>query len=76
MVTTAFTKHPNSMKYRGVFKKLSRRENDAGDGYVIQYGGPLVEDTPEQIYRQWWKKHGSKNRQADNRDQGTADRAA
>ncbi len=41
LVTTAFTRNPSSMKYRGVLKKLSRRENDAGNGYVIQYGGDL-----------------------------------
>lgn len=58
VVTTAFSRNPNSMKYRGVLKKLSRRENDAGDGYVIQYGGPLREQTPQEIYQEWWGKYG------------------
>jgi hypothetical protein len=58
LVTTAFSKHPNSMKYRGVLKKLSRRENDTGDGFVIQYGGPVRDDTPQDIYAEWWGKNG------------------
>ncbi|WP_371931006.1 hypothetical protein [Roseovarius sp. MMSF_3281] len=60
VVTTAFSRNPSSMKYRGVLKKLSRRENDAGDGYVIQYGGPVSDRTPQQLYQDWWKKHGPK----------------
>lgn len=57
VVTTAFSKHPNSMKYRGVFKKLSRRENDTKTGFVIQYGAPVSVETPQEIYQTWWKKY-------------------
>lgn len=58
LVTTAFSKHPNSMKYRGVFKKHSRRRNDDDTGFVIQYMAPVSELTPQQIYETWWKKYG------------------
>jgi len=59
-VTTAFSKNPSSMKYRGVLKKISRRRNEADDGFVIQYGGPLLDETPQQVYEKWWTKYGSK----------------
>lgn len=58
VVTTARTKHPVSMKYRGIYKKLSRREDEAEGGYVIQYGADLTEQTPQDIYRIWWGKYG------------------
>lgn len=61
IVTTAFSKHPSSMKYRGVFKKMSRRENDAGDGFVIQYGADVNDSTPQELYQKWWGKHGNQN---------------
>ncbi|MBM2293764.1 hypothetical protein JQX09_17685 [Sulfitobacter pseudonitzschiae] len=66
IVTTARSKHPVSMKYRGIFKKLSRREDEAAGGYVIQYAADLVDQTPQEIYQTWWGKYGPEAGQAGN----------
>lgn len=58
IVTTARTKHPVSMKYRGIFNKLSRREDEEAGGFVIQYAADVVDDTPQEIFSKWWKKYG------------------
>lgn len=58
VVTTAFSKHPVSMKYRGVFDQLKRTET-AG-GFMLNYGKPTTGEKIETIYRWWWREHGSK----------------
>lgn len=58
VVTTARSQNPVSMKYRGIFQKLSRREDPEAGGYVIQYGANLVQQSPQKIYETWWKKYG------------------
>ena len=58
VVTTAFSKHPVSMKYRGVFDLLKRTET-AG-GFMLNYGKPTTREKVETIYRWWWREHGSK----------------
>lgn len=58
LVTTARSKNPVSMKYRGIYQKLSRREDQDAGGYVIQYGANLVPQSPQKIYETWWKKYG------------------
>lgn len=68
LVTTAFTRNPNSMKYRGVLKKLSMRENDTKTGNVIQYGGSLVDDTPQQIFDRWWTNQNASRPKAPDRN--------
>lgn len=73
IVTTARTKNHVSMKYRGIFQKLSKRWDDAEGLHIIQYGANLTPDTPQQIYRTWWNKYGPGNRQAQNVDRATDD---
>lgn len=57
--TTAFSDHPASMKYRGIFKLLGRREAPPPDhGWQLQYGGERLAETPQQAFDWWWSKHG------------------
>ena len=76
LVTTAFSKNPVSMKYRGLFKMLNRKENNALDEkwgkeidpsnryynqpYEINYGAALGQWTLEEGLALWKKKHGQK----------------
>jgi len=53
IMTTAFTNHPVSMKYRGIFKVYNR-----GEGFV-NYVGPAGRWTLEEGY-QWWLRRHSK----------------
>ena len=53
-VTTAFSKNPVSMKYRGVYK-LHKRLEDAG-GYRLNYYGELGLWNLAASYAQWLKK--------------------
>ena len=50
--TTAFTNKPVSMKYRGVFEVHSRKPGQ------IQYRGSVRESTVQEVYREWYTKHG------------------
>jgi hypothetical protein len=52
--TTAFTDKPVSMKYRGIFD-LHKRE--AG---FLQYHSRIREQSPEEIYREWFAKHAGR----------------
>lgn len=56
VVTTAFSKHPVSMKYRGLFDLLKRTEADGG--YILNYGKAPIDETPADAYAWWWSKHG------------------
>lgn len=61
VVTTVRSNNPVSMKYRGIYDVLSRKEGDdktsSGAGYVINYGSAPRDLTPQQIYAEWFKKH-------------------
>lgn len=60
VVTTARTQKPVSMKYRGIYKLLSRRPaDDPSEGNIIQYGSEVRSLTPEQLYRDWFKKYAT-----------------
>ncbi len=60
VVTTARTTKPMSMKYRGIYRMMSRRPSDDGTGRnVIQYAVDRSSETPQQMYRWWWRKYGS-----------------
>mgnify|MGYP001409813301 CR=1 FL=1 len=63
VVTTAFAKHPVSMKYRGLLDLLSREETESvdigGKGYKLQYGGALGRWSLAEALIAWKKKHGS-----------------
>lgn len=54
-VTTAFGRHPVSMKYRGLFKLHKRKEQ--GDGYLLNYYAPFGSHSLSQVLDIWNKKH-------------------
>lgn len=61
MVTTAFSNNPVSMKYRGIFQLLTRKENEkTNEKYEINYGAMLGEWTMQEGLEIWKKKHGNK----------------
>jgi hypothetical protein len=60
IATTAFSKNPASMKYRGVFELTKRTPTD--NGFMLQYESEVRSQTPAKLYSQWFKKHGSKAR--------------
>jgi len=58
VLTTAFSKHPVSMKYRGVYDLLKReRENGV---WKLNYIGRTGEWTLQQAMRAWHERHCSK----------------
>ena len=64
-VTTAYTDHPVSMKYRGLFDLLTRKEQapdgsagNSGKRYQLNYGAPLGEWTLAEGLALWKKKYG------------------
>ena len=71
LVTTAFTKKPVSMKYRGLFELLSRKElkgqgiEGSGDyyssGYQLNYGAVMGEWNLQEGLAQWKSKHSESN---------------
>jgi len=73
MTTTAFSKNPVSMKYRGVLKLLKKDENKINpnwhvsedDDYynrpwALQYGAPLGERDLDETLTWWKTKHGKR----------------
>lgn len=61
LMTTAFSKHPDAMKYRGAFKKTGRKEtNLPGASWQINYEATPRPETPQEIYAEWWRKNGRK----------------
>jgi hypothetical protein len=61
IVTTAFSDHPASMKYRGIWELLSRKEVEPpGRGFNLQYGGHVINETPAEAFGWWWSKHSDK----------------
>jgi hypothetical protein len=57
--TTARTVRPASMKYRGIYEKLSIRPDAEGSSMnVIQYGADVLDDTLQGVYQWWWSKYG------------------
>ena len=77
LVTTAFSKNPTSMKYRGLFKLLTRKENNAlsekwgteidpankyyNQPYEINYGATIGQWTLQEGLALWKKKHSQKS---------------
>lgn len=70
LVTTAFSKNPVSMKYRGLFKLLNKKrlpgvdENETdmskryyNEGYQLNYGAPMGQWTLQEGLEIWKKKH-------------------
>lgn len=59
VVTTARTPKPVSMKYRGVYKKLSRRWDEDEGQNIIQYGSAVRRsETVADTFRWWWNSYG------------------
>lgn len=54
--TTAFSRKPASMKYRGIFKLHKRTETSGG--YSLNYYAPFGDYRLEDVVRLWKKKHG------------------
>jgi hypothetical protein len=63
--TTAFSDHPVSMKYRGIFELAKREEKDAPGGkFMLNYVGARLDESPQEAYAWWFQKHyqaGRKN---------------
>ncbi|MCZ7633436.1 MAG: hypothetical protein M5U20_08135 [Phycisphaerales bacterium] len=61
VLTTAFSERPSSMKYRGLFRLLSRKESQPGDtgAWRLNYWARPGEWTLEEGWSQWLAKHGS-----------------
>lgn len=60
VVTTARSKNPVSMKYRGLYTLLSRRPSDDpidNGKLILQYGARALPETPQQLYTQWYDRH-------------------
>lgn len=55
-VTTAFSHHPVSMKYRGVYKLHKRLEDPDSGGYWLNYYGELGLWSLAEGYARWLKK--------------------
>lgn len=65
LVTTAFSQHPVSMKYRGVMTLITRAETSSPDlpggrGYKLTYGGALGAWTLAEALASWRAKHARK----------------
>lgn len=60
VTTTAFTDRPVSMKYRGLFELLSRKEGDDGrHRFKLGYGTVYPEFTLAEQLARWKRDHGS-----------------
>lgn len=55
-ITTAFSRHPVSMKYRGVYKLHKRLDGSEHGGYRLNYYGELGKWTIAEAYANWLKK--------------------
>ena len=57
VLTTVRSNNPASMKYRGVFNMVSRKDAPEGESsgarYIINYGSAPREQTPQQIFKEW-----------------------
>lgn len=62
LVTTIFSQNPVSMKYRGLFKVLNRKEDNAyhAQQYQINYGAKMGEWTLDEGLQMWKKKHSQR----------------
>ncbi|EDU6784108.1 hypothetical protein CJG67_003926 [Salmonella enterica subsp. enterica serovar Gaminara] len=51
--TTAFTKKPVSMKYRGIYQLAKR-----GEGF-LNYSSRVREQSPQEIFQEWYRKYAN-----------------
>jgi hypothetical protein len=62
VVTTARTKNAVSMKYRGIYELKTRRPSDIPEeGNILQYHSKVREQTPHELYDDWFRKHHAPN---------------
>ena len=70
ITTTARSKNPVSMKYRGIYELNSRRISDdpidQGKN-ILQYGAKITEQQPHQIYRYWFDRYSGLGKIRNNR---------
>lgn len=60
ITTTVRSNMPVSMKYRGIYKKLwaeDLTDDMSGAKHKIIYGSPCRDETFDQVYAEWFKKH-------------------
>lgn len=81
LVTTARSKNPVSMKYRGIYELLSRRPSDdpIDEGkLILQYGAKVQDASIDELYKLWFDKHSglAPKQQAGNHRQRGRARAA
>ncbi len=55
-ITTAFSRHPVSMKYRGIYKLHKRLDGSEHGGYRLNYYGRLGRWSLAEAYAEWLKK--------------------
>jgi hypothetical protein len=70
LVTTAFSQHPVSMKYRGVLDLLLRSaatgaDLPGGTGHKLTYGGPLGRWSLAAALASWHTTHGARREAGD-----------
>lgn len=56
--TTAFTDRPVSMKYRGIFELKARKPGQ------LQYRSSIRDGSPQDIYREWFRRWGGEQPRA------------
>jgi len=59
IMTTAFSNHPVSMKYRGIFNLTVRKESQSAETrYALNYESDVSDLTAQEIYNKWWYRYG------------------
>ncbi len=64
-VTTAFSRRPASMKYRGILKLCTSQKGKDGE-YILNYGGRFGEWTLDQALKEW-KKNNKESKEDENK---------
>lgn len=57
IVTTAFSKHPVSMKYRGIYDLHKRIEDKENAGFRLNYYAKMGLYILDEAFELWWKKY-------------------
>lgn len=58
LVTTAFSRNPSSMKYRGLLKRLTASHDEETGKWKLNYGGELGRWTLAEAFESWKEKNG------------------
>jgi hypothetical protein len=69
VTTTARSKNPVSMKYRGIYELNSRRpsEDVIDNGkLILQYGAKVQDQTPTQLYQAWFDRYSGLGKAGNN----------